>query len=81
VGQTEHRGKHAHKTSMRAASRIKELIHIGAIGFDAGKHIALARIERRPARLDLSAHPHRPRMEVKTTCAADNATLLPELAV
>jgi len=59
---------------------INEAIHIGAIGFDAVKQIALARIERRPARLDLASYPHLPKMEVKTTRAADYATLLPELA-
>ncbi|GAY20395.1 MULTISPECIES: IS21 family transposase [Sphingobium] len=59
---------------------VKEAIHIGAIGFDAVKQIALARIERRPARLDLEAYPHLPRMEVKTTRAADYASLLPGMA-
>ena len=59
---------------------INEASHIGAIGFDAVKQIALARIERRPARLDLASYPHLPKMEVKTTRAADYATLLPELA-
>ncbi|WP_443211405.1 Mu transposase domain-containing protein, partial [Sphingobium sp. ba1] len=59
---------------------VKEAIHIGAIGFDAVKQIALARIERRPARLDLEAYPHLPRMEVKTTRAADYASLLPGIA-
>ncbi|WP_454888184.1 IS21/IS408/IS1162 family transposase [Sphingobium herbicidovorans] len=59
---------------------VNEAIHIGAIGFDAIKQIALARIERRPARLDLASYPHLPKMEVKTTRAADYATLLPELA-
>jgi transposase len=57
-----------------------EAIALGAIGFDAGKLIALARVERRPARLDLSAYPHLPRTTVKTTSAADYAVLLPEEA-
>jgi transposase len=57
-----------------------EAIHIGAIGFDAVKLIALARIERRPARLDLATYPHLPKMEVKTTSVADYAVLVPELA-
>ena len=59
---------------------VTEAIHIGAIGFDAVKQIALARIERRPARLDLAAYPHLPRMEVKTTRAADYAALIPGMA-
>ena len=33
---------------------ITEAIRLGAIGLDAVKQIALARIERRPARLDLN---------------------------
>ena len=33
---------------------VTEAIHLGAIGFDAVKLIALASIERRPARLDLA---------------------------
>lgn len=59
---------------------VTEAIHIGAIGFDAVKLIALARIERRPPRLDLAAYPHLPKMDVKTTRAADYAALVPELA-
>jgi transposase len=54
---------------------VTQAIQIGAIGFDAVKLIALARIERRPARLDLAAHPHLPRTAVKTTSAADYAVL------
>ena len=54
---------------------VTEAIQLGAIGFDAVKLIALARIERRPARLDLAAYPHLPKMDVKTTCAADYAVL------
>jgi hypothetical protein len=56
---------------------VTEAIRIGAIGFDAVKQIALARIERRPARLDLSAYPHLPKTSVKTTSAADYAVLVP----
>ena len=54
---------------------VTQAIHIGAIGFDAVKLIALARIERRPARLDLAAYPHLPKTAVKTTSAADYAVL------
>ena len=54
---------------------VTQAIHIGAVGFDAVKLIAMARIERRPARLDLAAYPHLPKMAVKTTCAADYAVL------
>ena len=56
---------------------VTEAIRLGAIGFDAVKQIALARIERRPPRLDLSAYPHLPKTSVKTTSAADYAVLIP----
>jgi hypothetical protein len=52
-----------------------DAIQISVIGFDAVKLIALARIERRPARLDLAAYPYLPRTLVKTTSAADCAVL------
>ena len=56
---------------------VTEAIRLGAIGFDAIKLIALARIEHRPARLDLAAYPHLPKMDVRTTAAADYAVLIP----
>jgi len=62
------------------ATAVSEAIRLGAIGFDAVKLIALARIERRPARLDLAAYPHLPKLTVRTTSAADYAALVPELA-
>ncbi|MGH8328211.1 MAG: IS21 family transposase, partial [Steroidobacteraceae bacterium] len=58
------------------AAAVTEAIRLGAIGFDAVKLIALARVERRPARLDLSAYPHLPKMDVRTTAAADYAVLI-----
>jgi hypothetical protein len=54
---------------------VGQAIQLGAPGFDAVKLIALARIEKRPPRLDLAAYPHLPKMDVKTTCAADYAVL------
>jgi len=59
------------------AMAITDAIRLGAIGFDAVKQIALARIERRPARLDLTAYPHLPKTAVRTTAAADYAVLVP----
>ena len=56
---------------------VTQAIHLGAIGFDAVKLIALARTERRPVRLDLTAYPHLPRLAVQTTRAADYAALMP----
>jgi len=63
--------------SQIVALAVTEAIRLGAIGFDAVKQIALARIERRPARLDLMAYPHLPKMAVKMTSAADYAVLVP----
>ena len=62
------------------AAAVTEAIRLGAIGFDAVKLIALARLERRPPRLDLAAYPHLPRTSVRTTVAADYAVLVPEVA-
>jgi transposase len=61
------------------AAAVTEAIRLGAIGFDAVKLIALARLEHRPPRLDLAAYPHLPRTTVRTTVAADYAVLVPEV--
>jgi hypothetical protein len=54
---------------------VTEAIRLGAIGFDAVKQIALARVERRPARLDLTAYPRLPKAScvsmVARECAHD----------
>jgi hypothetical protein len=60
------------------AAAVADAIHLGAIGFDAVRQIVLARIERRPARLDLSAYPYLPGTDVRMTRAADYAALLQE---
>ena len=49
---------------------------MGAISFDAVKHLLLCRIEQRPARLDLENYPHLPVAQVATTAAADYLALL-----
>jgi hypothetical protein len=48
---------------------VRDAIARGAIGFDAVKHLALCRIERRPPRLDLTVYPYLPRASVATTSA------------
>ena len=55
---------------------IEETLRLGAISFDAVKHLLLCRIERRPPRLDLEDYPHLPLAEVSTTAAADYLVLL-----
>jgi transposase len=62
------------------AAAVGEAIQLGAIGFDAVRQIVLARIERRPARLDLAAYPWLPNTAVRSTRAADYAVLLEEQA-
>ena len=57
------------------ADAATEAIRLGAIGFDAVKQILLAKIERRPPRLNLEAYPFLPVTEVRTTRAADYAGL------
>lgn len=55
---------------------VREALRPGAIGFDAVKHLALCRIERRPPRLDLEAYPYLPRVAVATTSAKAYMALL-----
>ena len=55
---------------------IDDALRLGAISFDAVKHLLLCRIEQRPARLDLENYPHLPTAQVATTAAADYLALL-----
>jgi hypothetical protein len=55
---------------------IRDTLQLGAIGFDAGKHLVLCRIERRPPRLDLDLYPYLPRARVATTSAGSYMSLL-----
>ena len=48
---------------------VKQALQLGAIGFDAVKHLILCRVERRPPRLDLSIYPYLPRATVEMTSA------------
>jgi hypothetical protein len=49
---------------------------LGAIGFDAVKHLMLCRIERRPPRLNLDVYPYLPKAMVATTSARSYMSLL-----
>jgi transposase len=51
-------------------------LRLGAIGFDAVKHLVLCRVERRPPRLDLEVYPYLPRARVATTSAQAYMALL-----
>jgi transposase len=55
---------------------VREALRLGAIGFDAVKHLVLCRIERRPPKLDLVAYPYLPRVTVATTQARAYMALL-----
>ena len=55
---------------------VGDAIERGAIGFDAVKHLVLCRIERRPARLDMSVYPYLPRVTVALTSARTYLDLL-----
>ncbi|MCP5085306.1 MAG: IS21 family transposase, partial [Rhodobacteraceae bacterium] len=55
---------------------IKDALKLGAISFDAIKHLVLCRIERRPPRLDLDVYPFLPRTNVATTSVSSYMSLL-----
>jgi hypothetical protein len=55
---------------------VRQALKLGAIGFDAVKHLVLCRIERRPPRLDLDLYPYLPRAQVATTQARSYMSLL-----
>jgi hypothetical protein len=53
---------------LHAANR--DALRLGAISFDAIKHLLLYRVERRPLRLDLDVYPFLPRTNIATTTAS-----------
>ena len=55
---------------------VREAVKRRLVGFDAVKHLLLARIERRPAHLDLTRYPHLPQPFVAATRIADYGALL-----
>ena len=55
---------------------VQDALRLGALSFDAVKHLALCRLEGRPPRLDLELYPYLPRVRVNTTSAGDYMTLL-----
>ena len=61
-------------TDVAAAAR--QAVELGAIGFDAVKHLVLCRIEQRPSRLDLTQYPRLPAAQVEQTSTADYMALL-----
>jgi hypothetical protein len=59
-----------------AHAAVREALRLGAIGFDAVKHLVLRRIERRPPKLDLTVYPYLPRVTVEATSAKACLALL-----
>jgi len=59
---------------------IKQALKLGAIGFDAVKHLLLCIIERKPPRLDLDVYPYLPNAKVLTTKASAYSSLLNKVA-
>ena len=55
---------------------VQDAVRLGAIGFDAVKHLVLCRLDPRPARLNLAQYPHLPVARVATTAAANYLALL-----
>ncbi len=58
------------------AAAVDDALRLGAIGFDAVKHLVLCRIERKPPRLNLDVYPYLPRARVAATSAKSYMRLL-----
>ena len=59
----------------QAAAAVRDAVKRRLIGFDAVKHLLLARIEKRPVHLGLSRYPHLPQPLFAATRSAGYATL------
>ena len=59
---------------------VKQALNMGAIGYDAVKHLVLCRIEKRPPKLDMDVYPYLPKANVETTKAIAYMALLGEEA-
>ena len=55
---------------------VRDALRLGAISFDAVKHLVLCGIEGRPQRLDLELYPYLPRVTVTKTAASDYMALM-----
>ena len=55
---------------------VHQALDLGAIGYDAVKHLVLCRVERRPPRLDLDCYPYLPRARVETTKPSSYLSLM-----
>jgi hypothetical protein len=64
-----------HYLALVAAAAL-DAIRLGAISFDAVKQLVIAKVEHRPANLELGHYPYLPAANVKTTSAADYMVLV-----
>ena len=55
---------------------VKNALRMGAVGFDAIKHLVLCQVEKRPPKLDLNVYPYLPRATVSKTSAASYLCLV-----
>ena len=55
---------------------VKSALQMGAVSFDAIRHLVLCQVERRPPRLDRDVYPYLPRANVGTTSAASYMCLI-----
>jgi hypothetical protein len=55
---------------------VKTALRMGAVGFDAVKHLLLCRVDKRPPKLDLDVYPYLPRATVARTSAASYMCLV-----
>jgi transposase len=55
---------------------VKTALGLGAVGFDAVKHLVLCQVEKRPPKLDLDVYPYLPRAHVEKTSAGSYMCLM-----
>jgi transposase len=55
---------------------VRDALHLNALSYDAIKHLALCRVEKRQPKLDLAAYPHLPVARVTTTSPSSYMSLL-----
>ena len=55
---------------------VKKALKLGAVGFDAVKHLVLCQVEQRPPKLDLDVYPYLPKANVGMTSAASYMALM-----
>ena len=65
-----------HFSPREVLAAVRDALRLGALSFDAVKHLVLCRLEGRPPRLDLELYPYLPQVRVSIISAGDYMTLL-----